>query len=152
MADESSTATAIGQLEPLVQTVALADVIYEHVAAHRGSWSGDDLGTEIQLELRDSIADEGVLDVRMTLQLRAEDAEYKIAVIGRFRSEKNLEVEADTMREFVENVATFTLFPYVREPVMELAGRIRVRVPLLDFLRQGVLKMNSGPPGVLSVH
>ena len=79
---------------------------------------------------------------RLTVDLP--DAKLAAAYATLFTRDSDEAIPEPVQVEFVERVAIMAVFPYLRESVHTSAVRLQVPPPVLDIMRQGTFRVNTG--------
>lgn len=125
-------------IEDAVSAFSLEDILFYEVSGERT----DDFATapedqqeqpDIGLEVRYRTAPNGV-EYRMKVTVEGGFGHAIVDASVRYETEEEYECDESIIGEFGTEVATMTLFPYIREAISNVGSRIGVgiRIPLLQ--------------------
>lgn len=125
--------------------VALLEVQDVYVSKTFGARLDDDDASEVTKPIWRGNWAEGEDSVLVTLGLSSTspDVTYDVEATGHFRKTKPCWVgQSNLSRRFVQEVAAFTIWPYLRAEVSRVSTTLRVPTITLPFLNRGGLAVN----------
>ncbi|HXH81106.1 hypothetical protein [Nocardioides sp.] len=143
----SESEAEIGSVEELLESTRIIDVLFMELNASRIESSHEESAeAERDLDLATMLRHEGnELDVRFLLEFKDNAASYRVDVVARYCVEDDRSIPPRVSSEFIERVAAFAAFPFLREALATSAARLRVDPPILGILRQGDIKVSEWP-------
>lgn len=132
-------------IQDAVDAFSLEDILHYEVSGvrtddftappeHQGGESNFDIETQYRT------APNGV-EYRMKVTLQGPFGQIMVDASARYETQEEYECDESILLEFGTNVATMTLFPYMREAVSSIGSRIGVDVKL-PLLQRGDITFN----------
>lgn len=131
--------------EDLASLATLTDIVFHTFSAERGPFAAEDptFTDEPRLELATHQDNEGVA-LQMELRLAGEpNIRYHVAAVATYHLSEPVDIPHDVLTDFISRAAVLAVYPFVREGVVSLAGRLRAPAPILGLIRPGDVRADD---------
>ncbi|GAA4152423.1 hypothetical protein [Leifsonia shinshuensis] len=81
------------------------------------------------------------IEVRMTITIDVREARYEATAGTQFRHDDDLDIAEDVVIEFAERIGVMTVYPFLREIISDMSGRLRQPNLTIPLLRAGQLNL-----------
>lgn len=132
----------IDDVAELVKLVALEDVYFLEIAGRRTSEKEPAEVPVFFSSVQARQNDDGI-EARFVLAVQSEELEAKIDVVARYTYDDAIEVGPEAQRGFLEKIALFAVWPYLREQVSAMCARLRIDVLNLGVIVQGQFTLSD---------
>lgn len=131
--------SAFSDVGELVDNVELDDVVHYRYAAYSNeTGSGQPFGMQVFTR-----SEGDRIEVRLNSRLATDEVEYQVDSSAVYVMAEAREVSETLLREFAERVAVLAVYPYIREGMMQLAGRMNQPRPILPMMRAGRIQLSA---------
>lgn len=140
----------VEDVHEMLNLVNLTEVFPTELSAVRAT---NEVGSELvqsqELMWRDI---DGGFEILLRASISAQDANYRVGLVAQYKRSEPFDADESVVKEFIEQVALMTLWPYLRSAVSELGTRLRTSTITLGLLRQGGVSLSrearASDPGV----
>lgn len=150
--DDRSTTTEGGglevrrleSLEELIPLIEVRDVQFEELSAGRAPDADGPTNPEDEIAIKFDITEarEGLmLLVRVTANVGLKSSLIRVTAIVSYEMSENCDLAPSLFAEFIEKVAFFTVYPYIRSSIQSLAMMIDERKIILPIIRAGEISL-----------
>lgn len=142
---EGEEASEVSTIQELVDLMSLQEVRFYEVGC-RAKAPGDGGGATPSFSFGYSERSEAQeLEDRFRFIVETEVADYLVELSAIYTLQEPRTIPQDIRIDFAERIGFMTVFPFMREALINGAARLGKRGPLLDFMRPGDLKINWNP-------
>lgn len=133
----------VDSAEHLLDLVELNDVV--PLSLHADNTGDEDLAEdEYKQELAFQIRNDAEnLDVLATVHITTRDAAYAVKLVARYLKSHDFDLSEETKTAFLEKIAIFALWPYIRERVQSLNASLQFKPLVLPMVKQGKFKLRK---------
>ena len=135
----------IGSVEELIQLVELSDIQFEEVSAGKTADSGGSTGSSDEIAIKFDITEarEGsALAVRVAASLMQESISIRVTAVASYAMSTEREIPRPVVEKFIENIAFFSVYPYLRSTIHSLSTLLGERQIVLPIIRVGQISLS----------
>ena len=125
----------------IVDRVRLEDVSFSEVSGRRLE-SATDFAEDPSAKLMVRENDREV-QARVELEVRSEEASLRLSSVATFGKLEPFTMSSASAEEFLQKVAVFAIWPYLRAEVQQLSSTLGVPSVALPLLRQGEVQLQG---------
>ena len=141
MSDRVEGARETQNASEIVDRVRLEDVSFSEVSGRRlESTSGFAEDPSAKLMVRENDRE---VQARVELELRSAGAVFQLSSVATFAKLEPFTMSSASAEEFLQKVAVFAIWPYLRAEVQQLSSTLGVSAVALPLLRQGEVQLQG---------
>lgn len=139
----------LNSAQQIVDSVELQDVVFTRIEASRedpgSAVSGEEVVTR-KINLLARNMDEE-FHARVDLEVVSVDAKFVLNAVAVYQKTTDFDVTSDAVKEFLERVGLFVVWPYMRAKIRSLCDDLGVQRITLPTVRQGEFQLTKQDSG-----